>query len=45
MDYSPPDPSVHWDSPGKNPGVGCCALLQVIFPTQGSNLQLLSLVH
>ena len=26
-----------WDSPGKNPGVGCHALLQGIFPTQGSN--------
>ena len=27
-----------WDSPGKNTGVGCHALLQGIFPTQGSNL-------
>ena len=26
-----------WDSPGKNTGVGCHALLQVIFPTQGLN--------
>ena len=26
-----------WDSPGKNIGVGCCALLQGIFLTQGSN--------
>ena len=26
-----------WDSPGKNPGVGCHALLQGTFPTQGSN--------
>ena len=26
-----------WDSPGKNTGVGCHALLQEIFPTQGSN--------
>ena len=26
-----------WDSPGKNIGVGCHALLQGIFPTQGSN--------
>ena len=24
-----------WDSPGKNTGVGCHCLLQVIFPTQG----------
>ena len=26
-----------WDSPGKNPGAGCHALLQGIFPTQGLN--------
>ena len=26
-----------WNSPGKNPGVDCYALLQGIFPTQGSN--------
>ena len=32
-----------WDSPGKNTGVGCHALLQGIFPTQGSNLCLLCL--
>ena len=25
------------DSPGKNPGVGCLAFLQSIFPTQGLN--------
>ena len=30
-----------WDSPGKNTGVGCYALLQGIFPTQGSVLGLL----
>ena len=30
--------SVHVDSPGKNIGVGCHALLPGIFPTQGSNL-------
>ena len=29
--------SVHGDSPGKNTEVGCHALLQGIFPTQGSN--------
>ena len=29
-----------WDFPGKNTGVGCHALLQGIFPTQGSNLRL-----
>ena len=32
-----PGSSVHGDSPGKNAGVGCHALLQGIFPTQGSN--------
>ena len=32
-----PGSSVHADSPGKNTGVGCRALLQGIFPTQGSN--------
>jgi len=37
MDCSPPGSSVHGDSPGKNTGVGCHALLQRIFPTQGSN--------
>ena len=30
-----------WDFPGKNTGVGCCFLLQGIFPTQRSNLHLL----
>ena len=30
-----------WDSPGRNTGVGCHALLQGIFPTQGSNWGLL----
>ena len=30
-----------WDSPGKNTGVGCHALLQGIFLTQGSNTGLL----
>ena len=34
-----------WDSPGKNTGVGCCFLLQGIFPTQESNLRLLRLLH
>ena len=36
-DCSSPGSSVHGDSPGKNTGVGCHALLQGIFPTQGSN--------
>ena len=30
-----------WDSPGRNTGVGCRALLQGIFPTQGLNPGLL----
>ena len=29
--------TVHGDSPGRNAGVGCHALLGGIFPTQGSN--------
>ena len=37
-DCSLPGSSVHGDSPGKNTGVGYHALLQGIFPTQGSNL-------
>ena len=37
MDCSPPGSSVRGDSPGKNTGVGCHALLQGIFPTQGLN--------
>ena len=34
-----------WDSPGKDTGVGCHVLFQGIFPTQGSNLHLLSFMH
>ena len=34
-----------WDSPGKNTGAGCRALLQGIFPTQGSHLPLFRLPH
>ena len=37
MDYSPPGFSVLGDSPGQNTGVGCHALLQGIFLTQGLN--------
>ena len=37
MDCSLPGSSVRADSPGENTGVGCHALLQGIFPTQGSN--------
>ena len=41
----PPGSSVHGDSPGKNSGVGCHALLQGIFPTQGWNPHLRGLLH
>ena len=41
MDCSPPGSSVHGDSPGKNTGVVCHALLQGIFPTQGLKPRLL----
>ena len=34
-----------WDSLGKNIGVGCHALLQGIFPTQGSNPRRLCVLH
>ena len=34
-----------WDSPGKNTGVSCHALLQGIFLTQGFNPHLLHLLH
>ena len=37
MDCSPPDSSAHGDSPGKDTGVGCHALVQGIFPIQGLN--------
>ena len=40
LDCSPPG-SCPWNSPGKNTGVGCHALLQEIFPAYGSNLGLL----
>ena len=45
MDCSPPDSSVHGNSPGRNTGVGCHALLQGIFPTQGLNSCLLHVLH
>ena len=41
MDYTLPGSSVHRNSPGKNTGVDCHALLQGIFPTQGPNPGLL----
>ena len=34
-----------WDFPGKITGVDCHALLQGVFPTQGSNWHLLCLLH
>ena len=40
MDCRPPG-SCPWDFPGKNTGVGCHFLLQVIFLTEGLNLHLL----
>ena len=43
MDCRPLGSSVHGDSPGKNTGVGCHALLQGIFLTQGSKPSLLHL--
>ena len=42
MDCSRLGSSLHGDSPGKNAGVGCHALLHGIFPTQGSNPGLLN---
>ena len=45
MDYIPPCFSVHEDSPGKNTGVGCHALLQGVFPNQRLNPRLLRLLH
>ena len=41
VDFSLPGSSVYGDSLGKNTGVGCHALLQGIFPTQGWNQHLL----
>ena len=41
MNYSPPAFSVHGYFSGKNAEVGCHALLQGIFPTQGLNPGLL----
>ena len=40
--HSLPSSLVHEDSPGKNTGMGCYALFQGIFPTQGSNPGLLN---
>ena len=45
IDCSLPGSSVHEDSPGKNISVGCHALLQGIFLTQGSNWGLPQIVY
>ena len=44
-DCSPPGSSVHGDSPGKNTGVSCHALLTGIFLTWGLNSSLSRLLH
>ena len=43
--YEPARLLCPWDSPGKNTGMGCYALLQGIFPTQEWNPCLLCLLH
>ena len=43
-DLSPPGSSVHGILQARILGVGCCALLQGIFPAQGSNPSLLRLL-
>ena len=45
VDCSPEGSFCPWDSPGKNVGMSWHALLQGIFPTQGSNPCLLRLLH
>ena len=45
VDCSPPGSSVCGYSPGKNIEVGCHALLQGTFPTQGSKPRLFYLLH
>ena len=45
MGCSLPGSSVHGDSPGRNTGVGCHALLQGIFPSPGLSPHLLRLLH
>ena len=45
MNCSPPGSIVHGDSTGMNAGASDHALLQGIFPTQGSNPGLLRLLH
>ena len=45
LDCSPPGCSCPWNFSGENTGVGCCALLQGIFLTQGWNMRVLCLPH
>ena len=45
VDCSPPGSSVHGGFPGKDTGVSYHVFLQVIFPTQRSNLCLLWLLN
>ena len=45
MDCSPPDSSVHGDLQARIVVMGCHALLQGIFPAQGSKLRLYCLLH
>ena len=45
MACRPPGSSVREDSPGKNTGVDCRALLLGILPIQGLNLHVLCLLH
>ena len=45
VDWGPPGSCVHRNFPGKNTGVGCHALLQRIFLTQGLNPHLVCLLH
>ena len=44
-DPQPPRLLCPWDSPGKNTGEGCHALLQGLFLTQGLNPHLLHLLY
>ena len=45
MGWSPPASSVHGIFPGKDTGVGYYFLLQMNFPTQGSDPRILHLLH
>ena len=45
MDCNLPGSSIHGDSPGQNTGVGIPFSRGSLFPTQGLNPHLLSLLH